>query len=372
MSPREAYLALNLIPNVGPVRVRRLLEVFGDPASILRAPADRIRAIEGFGSELATALTKWEDTIDIQVEIRKVREKGLKVLITDDANYPAPLREIHNPPLVLYVWGELTEADRHAVALVGSRNCTHYGRKTAQKFAFQLGHAGYTVISGMARGIDTAAHEGAVASKGRTVAVLGSGIGQLYPPENEALARRIIEGGQGAVVSEFPVDYPPDRQSFPLRNRIVSGWSCGVVVIEAAQRSGALITANMAAEQGRSVYAVPGPIDRPSSQGCNRLIQDGARLVMDGTDIVDDLNLLFPVAMAREAPELFPTGPLVELSETEQKVYDAIGDGEEVSIDDITTGSGLSGSEVSALLMRLEMKRLVKPLPGSRYVKLIG
>jgi DNA processing protein len=249
---------------------------------------------------------------------------------------------------------------------VGSRRTTHYGTSVAKKLGFQIAYAGYTVVSGLARGIDTAAHEGALASKGRTVAVIGAGIAQLYPPENKALADRIAE--QGAVVSEFPVDYPPDKQTFPMRNRIVSGWSCGLIVAEAPLRSGALITAQQALEQGRTVFAVPGNIDKPSSQGCNRLIQEGAKLIMDGAEVLDDLMTLFPTQ---------PMGPRIETAKTEvtlegdeEKVYTAIGS-DEAHINDITQRSGLPSATVSPTLMKLEMKRLIKALPGRYYTRLV-
>jgi DNA processing protein len=267
---------------------------------------------------------------------------------------------------VLYVWGKLTERDRHAIGVVGSRQATHYGLTCAKKLSFQIAYAGYTVVSGLARGIDTAAHEGALASKGRTVAVIGSGMGQLYPPENQALAERIAS--QGAVVSEFPVDYPPDRQSFPLRNRIVAGWSTGLLVVEAPVRSGSLITAQQALDMNRTVYAVPGNVDRPTSMGCNKLIQQGAKLVMDGGDILDDLTSLFPTAP--NAPKLEAAPMTVELSSDEQRVFESLGV-EQSHIDQITARSGLASHVVASNLMRLEMKRLVRPLPGLRYVRVV-
>lgn len=366
MTRTEAYLALNLLPKIGPVRVRRLMEIFGSPERILSAKAREITAIDGFGYELADAISGWESKIDLTRELRRITEENLTVLTQEDALYPKLLKQIHDPPLVLYVRGQLTERDHHGIAIVGSRHATHYGLSTSKKLAFQIAYAGYTIISGLARGIDTAAHEGALAGKGRTVAVIGSGLGQLYPPENKALAEKIAE--QGAVVSEFPVDMPPDRQTFPMRNRIVSGWSCGVIVTEAPARSGSLITAQQAADQGRSVYAVPGNIDRPSSQGCNRLIQQGAKLILDGADVLDDLMSLFPTQP--NAPHIQEAKPSADLSDDEQAVYAAIGT-EETHVNEITATSGLPSSMVNATLMRLEMKRVVKPLPGKFYVRLI-
>lgn len=368
MTECEAYLALNLIPNIGPIRVRRMLEIFETPQRILSASRSEIQAVRGIGPELAGTITAWERTIDLDRELRRIDEMGLTIVTLADDDYPSLLKGIYDPPLVLYVKGTLAAGDRQGLAVVGSRKTTHYGLSCAKKLSFQLAHAGVTIISGLARGIDTAAHEGALAAKGRTIAVIGSGHGKLYPPENAELAELIA--GSGAVVSEFPVDYPPDKQSFPLRNRIVSGWSFGVLVVEAAGRSGALITANQAAEQGRSVYAVPGPIDRPSSLGANRLIQQGAKLVLDGADILEDLETLFP--MAPTSPQFDAVAnPVVEsLSDEEKAIYAAIED-EETQMDALIERTGLASAVVSSTLMRLQIKRLVKQLPGQHFVKLI-
>lgn len=366
MTRTEAYLALNLLPGIGPVRVRRLLEFFGSAEAILSAKASKIQRVEGIGRELAETVANWESLTDLGRELKRIDELGLTVLTPEDELYPPLLKENHAPPLVLYVWGELKERDRNAIGVVGSRQATHYGLTTAKKMSFQIGYAGYTVISGLARGIDTAAHEGALASKGRTVAVLGSGIGQLYPPENLALAEKIVS--QGAVVSQFPVDYAPDKQSFPLRNRVVAGWCTGLLVVEAPVRSGALITAQQAIDMNRTIYAVPGNIDRPTSAGCNKLIQQGAKLVLDGADILDDLMVLFPTAT--QAPALEAAPVTVELSADERRVFDALGT-EQTHIDIVSARSGLASHVVASNLMRLEMKRLVRPLPGLQYVRVV-
>src|SRR6266571_4880238 len=220
---------------------------------------------------------------------------GATVITQGSPSYPKPLREIHAPPIVLYVWGEIQERDHHALGIIGARRTTHYGSECAKKLAYQLAYAGLTVISGLARGIDTAAHQGALAAKGRTIAVIGSGLSKLYPPENAALADK-IRAGNGAIVSEFSMAIEPDRQTFPMRNRIISGWSHGILVVEAGLNSGALITSAQALEQGRAVYAVPGHINAPSAIGSNRLIQQGAKLVMDANDILEDLEVLLPEA----------------------------------------------------------------------------
>lgn len=363
MTETEACLALNLVPNLGPVRLRRLLEVFETPQKVLTARAAELRSVDGIGQELATTIAAWEQHVDLPGELKKVEEFGARVITQSSPEYPPDLLQIHNPPILLYVWGTLTERDHRAVSVVGSRKTSHYGLESAKKLSYQLAFAGLTVVSGLARGIDTAAHQGALAAQGRTVAVIGSGLMDLYPPENLALAEKIAESG--AIVSEFPMTFPPDRKTFPYRNRIVAGWGSGLLVVEAGLKSGALITASQAIEQGRMVYAVPGQIDRPTSMGSNRLIQQGAKLVMSASDILDDLNTLFP--QLNPPPAL--SAPPSTLSENEQKILAAV-DSSETPLDCIVAKSGLPTPKVSSTLLALEMKRLVKLLPGQLYVKL--
>src|SRR5947199_4425766 len=364
MNATEACIALNMLPTVGPVRLRKLLEVFKEPQEILRAKRSELRNVEGIGNEVADQIANWESTIDLAGELKRVRDFGASVITQDLPSYPRPLREIHAPPIVLYVWGDLQERDHHAIGVIGARRTTHYGTESAKKLAYQLAYAGLTVISGLARGIDTAAHQAALAAKGRTIAVIGSGLAKLYPPENAGLAEK-IRNGNGAIVSEFSMEIEPDRQTFPMRNRIISGWSQGILIVEAGMNSGALITATKAIEQGRSVYAVPGHINAPSAIGSNRLIQQGAKLVMDASDILDDLQILLP----ESKPITAATRPLPELSESERSVYDAI-EASETAIDAIAARCNLPSPTVSSVLLRLELKRLVKQLPGKYFVKL--
>lgn len=365
MTETEACIALNMVPGMGPVRLRKLLEVFETPARVLAAKARELRAVEGVGPEVAETITHWEEHADLQAELARIREFGVEVLTQASPDYPRLLREIHNPPIVLYVWGKLTHRDEHAIGVVGSRQASHYGTECAKKLSYQLAYAGMTIVSGLARGIDTSAHQGALAAKGRTVAVLGSGLAKLYPRENLALAEKIADGS-GAVISEFSMDVKADTQTFPMRNRIVSGMSFALLVVEAGRNSGALITSSQAIDQGRSVYAVPGPINRPTSAGSNRLIQQGAKLVMDARDILEDLQVLFP-----ETPKLSPAAPCADLLEGEErKVYEAIDD-TETAIDEVIAKSGLPTAKVCSTLLALEMKRLVKQLPGRHFVKLI-
>src|SRR6266404_4155244 len=365
MNATEACIALNMLPTMGPVRLRKLLQVFERPEQILVAKRDQLRKVEGIGREVVDQISNWESIVDLPAELKRIKDFGATVITQPSPDYPKPLREIHAPPIVLYVWGEIQERDHHAIGIIGARRTTHYGNESAKKLAYQLAYAGLTVISGLARGIDTAAHQGALAAKGRTIAVIGSGLSKLYPPENNALAEKICNGN-GAVVSEFSMEIEPDRQTFPMRNRIISGWSHGILVVEAGANSGALITASQALEQGRAVYAVPGHINAPSAIGSNRLIQQGAKLVMDANDILEDLQILVPEAKPAPGAAI---RPLPDLTEEERRVYDAT-EATETPIDRIATECDLPSSTVSSILLALELKRLVKQLPGKYFVKL--
>jgi len=363
MNHLEACVALNMIPQMGPVRLRRLLDAFGSAEKTLLARTDQLAAVEGIPRPLAENIARWQEFADPAAELKKAADLGARIITPQDDEYLPLLREIHDPPIVLYVLGRMTERDRNAVAVVGSRKATHYATECAKKLGFQMAYAGLTVVSGLARGIDTAAHQGALAAKGRTIAVIGAGLAHLYPPENAELAGRIVSSG--AVVSEFPIDTKPDRQTFPIRNRIVTGMSFGVLVVEAGANSGALISANMAGEQGRTLYAVPGRIDSPAALGSNRLIQQGAKLVTGADDILDDLPLVF-----RDRPELPASATPLDLTTEQTKILEAIGD-EEASFDSVVATSGLTAAAASSTLLALEIRRLVKQLPGKRFVKLV-
>lgn len=361
MNESEAYIALNMVPKIGPIRVRRLLEAFGSPSAVLSAPLERLQSVKGVGADAAKSLREWESLVDLPGELALVRDAGVKVLTLASPDYPALLREIHDPPTVLYILGDILERDRHAIGVIGTRKPSHYATDCAKKLSYQLAYAGVTVVSGLARGVDTAAHQAALAAKGRTIGVLGSGLLEFYPPENRTLAEKIATSG--AVVTEFSMRVKADRQTFPMRNRIISGCSFGVLVVEAGAQSGALISANQAGEQGRSIYAVPGRIDNPTAIGSNRLIQQGAKLVTSAADILDDMGILFA-----EKPQLVPARA-PELSGTELAVHSALRD-DETHIDTVIERSGLPSHTVSSTLFALELKKLVRQLPGSRFVKI--
>ena len=364
MDPREALIALNMIEHVGPVRVRQLLEFFEEAPAILRASKQQLLQVRGIGAETAEAIAAWEKTIDLGGELRRIRDYGCHVLVQSDEAYPELLRQIYDPPVVLYVKGDLTGRDKNAVAMVGSRMTTHYGLEVARKLAYQLAYVGVTVVSGGARGIDTAAHQGALTAKGRTVVVLGNGINIVFPSENAQLFERVASNG--AVITQFPFNRIADKQSFPIRNRIVAGMTLGTVVVEANLTSGALITANFAVDYGRQVFAVPGRIDSPRSKGCHDLIKKGAKLCEGAEDILSEFEYLFPPG--NRPPSAGETGvlPALTLSDIEQQIVNALTE-DEMSIDEIIRRSRLPASATSVALLSLEMKRLIRQLPGKVF-----
>ncbi|MDE1171819.1 MAG: DNA-processing protein DprA [Verrucomicrobium sp.] len=363
MTPLEANLTLALIPHVGPVRMRRLKERFGDAQNIFTATEADLRRVEGIGPEAARSIRSGGDGELAQAELAKAEASGATLLHIDDPRYPSSLREIYDPPAVLYVRGAIPQKWRPGVAVIGSRVTSHYGVETARKLSYQLAYAGVPVISGLARGIDTAAHMGALAAKGPTWAVLGTGVDHIYPPENLELAEKIASSPGSCLLSEFSLGTRPERQNFPLRNRIVSGLSFGVLVVEAGLESGALITVRQALEQGRQVFAVPGRVDSPHARGCHKLIKEGARLVEDIGDILSEIEFLLPresVTAPRPAPE--------GLNPQEQAVFDALAE-DETPVDTLIAKCGLPSGQVFSTLLRLEMKRLVRQLPGKLFVR---
>lgn len=367
MEEREALVALNMIEGVGPIRVRQLMDYFGDAPSILSASKSQLMQVRGIGDEIAEAIRYWEKNIDLAGEMKRIEQFGCTVVIQSDENYPELLREIYDPPVVLYVKGTLLPKDKNSVAIVGSRMTTPYGMETARKFGYQLAYIGMTVVSGGARGIDTAAHQGVLNAKGRTIAVLGNGINIIFPTENKDLFDRIAASG-GAVITQFPFNRKADKQTFPIRNRIVAGMTLGTVVVEANLTSGALITANFATEYGRQIFAVPGRIDSPRSKGCHDLIKKGAKLCEGTEDILSEFEYLFPRSNRPQSPAESGVLPALSLSQNESVVFGLLS-AEETGIDDIIRRSGLPSSAVSVALLGLEMKKLVKQLPGKLFIR---
>ncbi|HZP60131.1 MAG TPA: DNA-processing protein DprA [Opitutaceae bacterium] len=359
LSERQALLILNALPNIGPITTNRLLEEFsGDPRAIFSAAARRLESVKGVGPVISATLAGWREHFDLEKEETKIARAGVGFVTAGDPGYPALLKEIHDPPIGLYRKGEY-EFGHPAIAIVGSRRATLYGQGTARKFGAELARLGFCVVSGLARGIDTAAHEGALSVDGRTAAVLGNGIDIVYPAENLELFRRIAE--KGAVLSEFPFGRRADKQSFAMRNRIIAGLCAAVIVVESDVNGGAMITARFAGEQGRTVFAVPGRIDQPSSAGCHQLIRDGAILVTGIDDILGELNYLngLKPAPMGEKPADVVRGRPANLTDEEARVFDCFRGGAILAPDTLATQTGLAAAKLSAILMMLELKHLI-------------
>lgn len=360
MDSRQAYILLNMMQGVGPVTVRALASAMGSVEAILQADKGSFESVEGVGFDKVRRILDQRASLDPDREEADAEAFGASIVTPVDPEYPKRLLQLYDPPLALYVQGSLQARDEHGVAIVGSRRTSHYGMETAERLACQLAENGVTVISGLARGIDTAAHRGALKAKGRTVAVLGGGLDCLFPPENAGLAAQIAS--QGCLISEYPMGRQPDKTTFPVRNRIVSGLSRGVTVVECDVASGAMITARQAMEQGRTVFAVPGRIDSFGARGPHRLIKDGACLVQGVEDILNELGCLIPAAVA-SGSSMSARPPL---SKPEAKLVGLINEDGETDLDGLVRRSGQKASEISALLLGLEMKRVVKMLPGQR------
>ena len=360
LSERQAFLILNALPNIGPVTLNRLLaELGGDPARVLASEPSRLRAVKGVGPVMAASVAGWRDHFDLGREEERMARAGVDFIVGPDPVYPRLLREIHDPPIALYRKG-VYGLDRPGVAIVGSRRTTLYGQDVARRFAGELARLGFCVVSGLARGIDTAAHEGALDAGGRTAAVLGTGIDLIYPPENLGLYRRIAEEG-GAVLSEFPLGRRADRQSFAMRNRIVAGMCEATVVVESDVDGGAMITARFAGEQGRLLFAVPGRIDQKTSAGCHQLIRDGATLMTSVDDLLSELSYLDGLRPGPVAPKPaeVAAGVPPNLTPEEARVHACFAGGGLLGPDTLAGLTGLGAAQLSAILMMLELKRLL-------------
>jgi DNA processing protein len=360
-----AKLRLSMVEGVGPRLTQVLLERFGDEQSIFTADDDVLRSVPGIGPKTARAIRLAQE-FDVAAELEVCRKHGVSLLPRGGEGYPASLVEIPDPPPLLYVKGAFEPRDGCAVAIVGSRHATEYGAKVAAQLAGGLARAGITVVSGLARGIDGVAHRAALDAGGRTIGVLGGGLGRIYPPEHADLGAEVSE--HGALVSELPVLADPMAGTFPQRNRIISGISVGVVVVEAAFRSGALITARHANEQGRDVFAVPGRIDSRMSHGCHQLLRDGAKLVETVDDILEELGPLVQSVPQVEGPPLRKPAELL-LNPNEKLVLGVVGETGAMPIDEVIARSGLATGQVLTTLSVLEMRRLVRRVAGNSIIR---
>lgn len=365
---KKYWIALNMVPGVGPVTYRKLLNAFGSPEQVFQTPFNYLITLPGINEKTAHNICSFGFPDIVKQQLDAIDKYQVQLVLWEEDAYPDKLKTIFDPPPVLYVRGKSLQSHDPMVAVVGSRRSSTYGRTVAENLCRDLALKGITVISGMARGIDSAAHWGALKARGRTLAVMGCGVDVVYPPENEKLYREILE--HGAIISEFPLFTKPDRGNFPARNRIISGMSLGTVVVEAGSQSGALITADMALEQGRDVFAVPGNITSASSQGTNRLIKQGAALIENVDDILHALQLELVneiEGLQRELP-LRELPILASLTADEQKIIGLIGS-QPIHIDEITIRSQLASGTVSALLIMLEMKNIIRQIAGKMFVR---
>jgi DNA processing protein len=364
MNSFEALVCLNIVSDIGSVRLAKLLEIFGNPENIFKAPLEKLIQVSGIGQEIATQIVSLKIE-DLDRELTLAKKYNLKIVTLEDEDYPKSLKNIPGAPLVLYIKGKLKDEDQLAIGIVGSRRASFYGLTNAHKIASELSQKGFTIISGMARGIDAYAHKGAIEAQGRTIAVMGSGFDHIYPKENKELAEDIARNG--AVISEFPMDMLPLKQNFPRRNRIISGLSLGLLVVEAAKNSGALITADFALEQGRDVFALPGKIDSHTSFGTNGLIKQGAKLVSCVEDIIEEFEIPLAHSIKKEAQTEIEAKSKLD-NEDEAALFNCISK-DTIQLDELVEKTNLDISKVSDILLRLQLKKLIRQLPGKHFVR---
>lgn len=362
--PLLARLRLNLIPGVGPRTQQVLLERFGSAEQILAAGRSELLEVAGIGPKLASAILAARNSRDAEEELQRCRVLDVRFYLSGNADYPRGLAEIPDPPVVLYCRGSIEPRDELSVAIVGSRRCTLYGRQQAERLAGSLARAGLTIVSGLARGIDAAAHRGALAAGGRTLAVMGTGLAKIYPPEHRELAEQVVK--QGALLSETALDQDPLPGLFPQRNRIISGMSLATIVVEASRNSGALHTVRHALEQGRDVFAVPGRVDSLASEGCHDAIRDGATLIRNVDDVLQALGPLIGTVKTAEGEVHNPRE--LTLGDQERQILNLVTI-DPIHVDDILRAAGIEASRVLATLTVLEMRRLIRRLAGGSYCR---
>lgn len=361
------WLALSFIKDVGPITIKRLLSVFHSPERILRATFNELRDVDNISELRAKKIHEFDEWQRVEQELDAIKDSTIRIIKYTDPDYPENLRQIEDSPILLYVNGSLVKEDKYAVAIVGSRNMTLYGKKITEAIASELASYGLTIVSGMARGIDTVSHTSALKAGGRSIAVLGSGLDNPYPPENIKLFESL--SNNGCVISEFPLGTPPNKENFPKRNRLISGLSLGVIVVEAAINSGALITANYALEQNREVFAIPGNISSRNSEGTNTLIKKGAKLVQKVDDILEEItpHLKGLLCSAKNSGGTFSENPHgLEITDEEKAICNIL-DSEPKHIDLIARETNIQPARLLGLLLSLELKGIVKQEEGKRF-----
>ncbi len=363
-----ALKLLTEVEGLGPSKILNLVSKFSEPSKVLSANKKQLCSVSMINEVLAKRINAASRNSESFIEkwtseLEKLKENGFHLITYFDKNYPKILRNTYSPPLILYIWGKLIEKDGYSIAIVGTRRATQYGKKITEKIGLDLATQGITIVSGLARGIDSASHRAALKAGGRTVAIIGSGLDRIYPPENKELAKDISENG--AVITEFPLGTKPDAQNFPRRNRIISGISMGTLVVETNLNGGAMQTAAHALDQNREVFAIPGNLEIPQSEGTNRLIQRGeAKLVKNAEDILVELDLKLKPVIGKNIPK-----PKVDLNMFEEKLLERLSD-KPIQIDKLAANVGSSTSDCLVNLLTLEFKGLVKQLPGKQFVKL--
>jgi DNA processing protein len=362
----RGYLRLQRVPDVGPIRARSLVRHFGHVEAVFSASIRELEHVEGIGTKTAESIFRCRDNGFVEKEIARAAEFGVRILCHEDEEYPRSLLHIPDPPICLYVRGTIAPTDAVAIAVVGTRRCSHYAQEQAVRFGELLAGAGFTVISGLARGVDGDAHRGALRGGGRTIAVLGNGLHTVYPSEHGELGEEIVQ--RGALVTELEVDVTPDAKNFPPRNRIIAGLSLGTLVIEAGKQSGALITARLATEYNREVFALPGAIDRPANNaGSNALIRDGgAKLVTCLEDILDELGAVGTALQPATETIESAAAKLPRMNEVEQSIWNVIARGVE-DLEGICGQAALEAARVTSTLTALQLRGLIRQLPGNRF-----
>ncbi len=373
LTEREAYIVMNLIQGIGPARIQTLINAYGDISEVFKRSAPEISMLTGMSKTIAEKVVNWESHCHLDDELNLADRGGAQIVTRVDREYPEALRNIPSPPLCLYIKGKLPEnIGERSIAIVGTRRMTRYGREMTRHLTESAALAGWIIVSGMAMGVDAIAHESTLVMNGITVGVLGTGLGRIYPQENVPLARKIVEQG-GALISEFPMMMPANARTFPMRNRIVAGLTRGTLVVEAAMKSGALITANMAAEYGKTVFAVPGQVDNPMAHGCHWLIKQGAKLTESADDIMEEFSCLPGLEMAttyqqgvRESEGEYRVEKTSTLSKEEELILMVLRQGEK-DIEQISVETQIDTGLLLSLVLKMELKRLVRATSSGTY-----
>ena len=371
MTDRDSLIALNLISGIGAAKIRKLTSFFGSPSEVLSASHKILMTVPGIGEKLADSITSSQTLDQFKNEVDLAEKAGVKIVAETDNNYPPLLKEIYDAPPVLYIRGELPDTEQMILGVVGTRAVSHYGRKMARQLSESAAHSGWIVASGLAFGVDAEAHRATLNAGGKTIAVLGSGLMHVHPQEHLHLAKEIIETG-GALISEFPMSFPPSRKTFPMRNRIISGISHGLLVVEAGIKSGSLITAQFALEQGKSVFAVPGQADNPHARGSNSLIRQGATLTESFDDILADFEFIHQTDSQKNSTNQESNSAThqekANLSSEEKKILEFIMKERDVTVDQIIAATQIPPGQLLSTLMQLEIKKLITQIPGKRFV----